>query len=54
MTPESSDTSVSFTLVAELIGHEREFSTITAAWEAARTGPARHVHLKAPAGFGGR
>lgn len=39
-------------LVAELTGREREFSVITAAWDAARVGPARHVHLTAPSGFG--
>ena len=41
-----------FTLVAELTGREREFSAITSAWNAVRAGPARHLHLSAPAGFG--
>ncbi len=39
-------------LMAELTGREREFSAITSAWEAARTGRAKHLHLSAPAGFG--
>lgn len=51
------DTSVdrdhgSTALVAELTGREREFSAITTAWGAVRTGPARHLHLSAPAGHG--
>ncbi|MBL0169538.1 MAG: AAA family ATPase [Gemmatimonadaceae bacterium] len=39
-------------LIAELTGREREFSTITSAWEGCRNGRARHLHLTAPAGFG--
>ncbi len=39
-------------LVAELVGREREFSHIVAAWEAARRGPGRHVHVSAAPGVG--
>jgi DNA-binding SARP family transcriptional activator len=39
-------------LMAELTGREREFFAITTAWDAVRSGPARHLHLSAPAGFG--
>ena len=39
-------------LVTELVGREREFSAILRAWEAARGGAARHVHVTAPAGLG--
>lgn len=52
LTPASEDEPEGFGLVAELIGREREFFAITSAWEAARGGPARHLHLTAPAGFG--
>jgi DNA-binding SARP family transcriptional activator len=52
VTPASSDSGEDSSLVAELTGRELEFSTITTAWEAARVGPARHLHLTAPAGFG--
>ena len=41
-----------FSLVAELTGREQEFFAITSAWAAVRTGPAEHLHLSAPAGFG--
>ena len=39
-------------LVAELVGRSREFAVVLAAWESARRGGARHVHLLAPAGLG--
>lgn len=39
-------------LVTDLVGREREFAAITMAWEEARRGPARQVHLSAPAGLG--
>lgn len=39
-------------LVADLTGREREFSMITGAWDAARAGHSRHLHLTAPAGLG--
>jgi DNA-binding SARP family transcriptional activator len=39
-------------LVAELVGREREFSSIIAAWDTARRGPGRHVHVTAAAGLG--
>jgi DNA-binding SARP family transcriptional activator len=40
------------TLTAELIGREGEFRRITQAWERARAGEGRHIHLSAPAGLG--
>ena len=39
-------------LLAELVGREREFAAIIDAWERARRGRARHLHLVAPAGLG--
>ena len=39
-------------LVPELTGREQEFAAITAAWQKVRRGPARLVHLGAPAGLG--
>ena len=39
-------------LTAELIGREGEFRRITQAWERARAGEGRHIHLSAPAGLG--
>ncbi len=50
--PAGASDDESFALVAELIGREPEFFAITSAWESVRTGPARHLHLSAPAGFG--
>ncbi|MFN8669788.1 MAG: AAA family ATPase [Gemmatimonadaceae bacterium] len=50
--PAGDDDRAATTLTAELTGREREFFAITAAWDAVRAGPARHVHLTAPAGFG--
>lgn len=38
--------------VTDLIGREREFSTIIEAWSRAAQGTASHIHLMAPAGFG--
>jgi len=38
--------------VAELTGREREFAAIVGAWDLARAGSSRHVHLTAPAGLG--
>lgn len=40
------------TLVAELIGREREFSVVLDAWKAARDGRSAHVHVTAPPGGG--
>ncbi len=40
------------TLVAELIGREREFGAIVAAWDAARHGASRHIHIAGAAGLG--
>ncbi len=39
-------------LTAELIGREGEFRRITQAWERARAGEGRHLHLSASAGLG--
>ncbi len=39
-------------LVAELVGREREFGAIVAAWEAVRRGEPRHVHITGGAGLG--
>ena len=52
VTAGPADTEGSSVLVADLTGREREFSIITGAWDAARTGHARHLHLTAPAGLG--
>lgn len=52
VTPPSSDAREDGALMAELTGREREFSAITAAWDAVRSGPARHLHLTAPPGLG--
>jgi DNA-binding SARP family transcriptional activator len=46
------DTPQRVSLVAELVGREREFAALVAAWERARGGEARHVHVTAPAGLG--
>lgn len=40
------------TLVAELVGRAREFAQMLGAWEDARAGHGRHVHIRAAAGFG--
>ena len=52
ITPLSDEATDDVALVAELTGREREFAAITAAWENVRTGPARHLHIAAPAGIG--
>ncbi len=52
LSPTEDDDRTSTVLAAELTGREQEFFAITTAWGAVRTGPARHVHLTAPAGFG--
>lgn len=39
-------------LLADLIGREREFSTVVTAWEAVRRGRGQHVHLRAAPGLG--
>lgn len=39
-------------ITAELIGREEEFAAILAAWDDARVGRARHLHLEARAGIG--
>ncbi len=39
-------------LVAELTGRQREFAMLTAAWDVARNGHARLLHITAPAGIG--
>ncbi len=40
------------TLVAELVGREREFSSLLQGWDQARLGPAVHILVTAPAGLG--
>ncbi len=52
VTPAPSDPRDGGTLIADLTGREREFSAITAAWDSASAGRARHLHLTAPAGLG--
>jgi len=39
-------------LVAELVGREREFGAVVAAWEAARRGEPQHLHVIGAAGLG--
>ena len=39
-------------LVAELVGREREFAAILAAWAGARRSPGRHLHLSGGPGLG--
>lgn len=39
-------------LVAELVGRERQFSAVLGAWDAARSGTSRHVHVTGAAGLG--
>lgn len=52
VTPEGSAAVPKRGLVTDLIGREREFAAITAAWDEVRRGQARQVHLSAPAGLG--
>jgi DNA-binding SARP family transcriptional activator len=40
------------TLVAELVGREREFAQVLAAWTAARKSAGRHLHVSGTAGLG--
>jgi DNA-binding SARP family transcriptional activator len=40
------------TLVAELVGREKEFAAILVAWDDAKRGTAHHLHVTAPAGLG--
>lgn len=39
-------------LLLELVGRERQFTAITAAWEAVRGGGGRHLHITGAAGLG--
>ena len=39
-------------LVAELVGREREFAQVIGAWDGARSGHPAHLHLVGSAGFG--
>jgi DNA-binding SARP family transcriptional activator len=50
--PETPTTPAKPTLLAELIGREKEFATIVSAWEAARRRSAQHIQIVAPAGLG--
>jgi DNA-binding SARP family transcriptional activator/Tol biopolymer transport system component len=40
------------TLVAELVGREREFARVIAGWEQARNGPGVHLHVAGGTGLG--
>ncbi|MGH7675062.1 MAG: ATP-binding protein, partial [Gemmatimonadales bacterium] len=51
-TPEAEPEPTRRSLVAELIGREREFSNVVAAWDAARRGPGCHVHVVGAPGLG--
>jgi DNA-binding SARP family transcriptional activator len=42
----------SASLVAELVGREKEFSRLLARWDAAKAGRVAHLHVLAPAGLG--
>lgn len=50
--PENPAVSTKQSLSTELIGREREFAAILAAWGAARGGLGRHVHITGAAGLG--
>lgn len=50
--PSNADDAGTRTLVPDLVGREREFSLVISAWEDAKRGEARHVHLVGPAGLG--
>lgn len=50
--PQRSADGARRTLVAELVGRERQFSAILAAWERARHGPGQHVHVTGSPGLG--
>ncbi len=52
MLPEGGDAAAPAPLAAELIGREREFSAITAAWNEGRLRGGQHVHVVAPPGIG--
>jgi DNA-binding SARP family transcriptional activator len=49
---ERDETAGKRALVAELVGREREFARIMAAWENARRSTGRHYHVTAAAGLG--
>ncbi len=49
---ETGGTNGAHTLVAELIGRERDFATVIEAWAAVKAGASRHIHVTAPAGLG--
>jgi len=49
---DSADTATRRGLVAELVGRELEFGTIVAAWNAAKRGESRHIHITGAPGLG--
>lgn len=50
--PDTGEPSATTTLIAELVGREREFRALTQAWDQARQGPSASILLSAPAGLG--
>lgn len=50
--PPSAGEARARTLVAELVGREREFAAILAAWASARRSPGRQLHVSAGPGLG--
>jgi len=50
--PRTETETAAATLVAELVGREKEFGAIVGAWDAVRRGTARHIHLLGTAGHG--
>ncbi len=50
--PDDASATPRSALVAELVGREREFATILAAWGEVKQGCAHHVHVTATAGLG--
>ena len=52
VTAENGASPAGTTLVAELVGREREFAAVTAAWEQARLGRGVHLHITGAAGIG--
>jgi DNA-binding SARP family transcriptional activator len=50
--PDTGEPSATTTLMAELVGREREFRALTQAWDQARHGPSATILLSAPAGLG--
>ena len=49
---EGSEDDTTLPLAPDLVGRQREFTLLLRAWDSARAGPARHLHLSAAAGLG--